>query len=305
MSRFMSDRGRQQVLAFVAAVAVGLGVVAAPQAATGGSVFQSAWRDGVRCAGVSSVLGAERRPADLRLSAGGGQAGEWLPGAVLRAPTAWSCTRRTPRLTPSCSGRVNDDVLKREGRDWLDIPAAGSGGHRLCRVRRDQHTVCGEFLRYWRSRAWISATQAPASRVAGAVGAATLPAADRENVRRLRGDDPALRARADGADTEPRPAVRCATRLGVELLPLHLKILAINDFHGQLSTGRRVAGKNVGGAAYLAAYIEQHRAQAQYSLTVHAGDMVGASEPVSALFKDQPTMEFLNMLGLSRHLGQP
>ena len=39
MSRFMSDRGRQQVLAFVAAVAVGLGVVATPQAATADLCF--------------------------------------------------------------------------------------------------------------------------------------------------------------------------------------------------------------------------------------------------------------------------
>jgi 2',3'-cyclic-nucleotide 2'-phosphodiesterase (5'-nucleotidase family) len=40
---------------------------------------------------------------------------------------------------------------------------------------------------------------------------------------------------------------------------LHIQLLGINDFHGQLSEGRRVANRPVGGAAVLAAYL--HAAQ--------------------------------------------
>lgn len=37
---------------------------------------------------------------------------------------------------------------------------------------------------------------------------------------------------------------------------LHVQVLGINDFHGQLSEGRWVANRPVGGAAVLAAYLE-------------------------------------------------
>ncbi|MBC7837504.1 MAG: hypothetical protein H7Y39_02515, partial [Nitrospiraceae bacterium] len=36
---------------------------------------------------------------------------------------------------------------------------------------------------------------------------------------------------------------------------LHVQILGINDFHGQISAGRRVANRPVGGAAVLASYL--------------------------------------------------
>ncbi len=78
---------------------------------------------------------------------------------------------------------------------------------------------------------------------------------------------------------------------------LHIKILAINDFHGRLSAGRMVGNRPVGGAAVLAAYLKAaERGIEHNTLIVHAGDQVGASSPVSALLKDEPSIMFMNTL---------
>jgi 5'-nucleotidase len=75
-------------------------------------------------------------------------------------------------------------------------------------------------------------------------------------------------------------------------------LLAINDFHGQLSAGRRVGNRPVGSAAVLAAYLDAAQAGAEdHTLIVHAGDHVGASPPASALLQDEPSISFLNLLG--------
>ncbi|MFC5653213.1 bifunctional 2',3'-cyclic-nucleotide 2'-phosphodiesterase/3'-nucleotidase [Paenibacillus solisilvae] len=78
--------------------------------------------------------------------------------------------------------------------------------------------------------------------------------------------------------------------------PVNVQILGINDFHGQLDTTSNFGAGNVGGAAYLAAYLKQERAANPNTLLVHAGDSVGASAPVSSLERDKPTLEFLNLL---------
>ncbi len=80
-----------------------------------------------------------------------------------------------------------------------------------------------------------------------------------------------------------------------------IRLLGFNDFHGQLSQGRTVSGRPVGGAAVLASYLEA--AQQGYegrSLIIHAGDHVGASPPASALLQDEPSIQFLNLL-TNRH----
>jgi 5'-nucleotidase len=75
------------------------------------------------------------------------------------------------------------------------------------------------------------------------------------------------------------------------------KLLAINDFHGQLSEGRLVQGRPVGGAAVLAAHLQAAGAELEgRTLIVHAGDHVGASPPESALLQDEPAIELLNSL---------
>lgn len=92
-----------------------------------------------------------------------------------------------------------------------------------------------------------------------------------------------------------------------------LDILAINDFHGQLevvpptSGNGRVAipgGTTVpaGGGAFLATHLDRLRAEAKargaYSVTVAAGDLIGATPLLSAAFHDEPTIEALNKMGL-------
>lgn len=78
---------------------------------------------------------------------------------------------------------------------------------------------------------------------------------------------------------------------------LLIKILGINDFHGQISAGRFLNDEPVGGAAVLASYLKQ----AQYGMEDRTlisiiGDQVGASPPASGLLHDEPTILFTNSL---------
>jgi 5'-nucleotidase len=79
---------------------------------------------------------------------------------------------------------------------------------------------------------------------------------------------------------------------------VRVQVLGLNDFHGQLMPGKQLRGRPVGGAAVLGAYL---RAAAQRfpgdTLIVHAGDHVGASPLESALLRDEPSIQFLNLLG--------
>ncbi|HEY3411699.1 MAG TPA: bifunctional metallophosphatase/5'-nucleotidase [Armatimonadota bacterium] len=80
-------------------------------------------------------------------------------------------------------------------------------------------------------------------------------------------------------------------------VPVH--ILALNDFHGHIQADRTITVRGqklpVGGAAWLTGIFRARRAAQPGTLLVDAGDMVGASPPVSSLFRDEPTVEFLNM----------
>jgi 5'-nucleotidase len=92
--------------------------------------------------------------------------------------------------------------------------------------------------------------------------------------------------------------------------PVPLQLLAINDFHGQLETpsgsSSRLDGYTAttlgpfGGSEYLATQIKQLEAQSQQAntLTVAAGDLIGASPLLSAAYHDEPTIEALNLVGL-------
>jgi 5'-nucleotidase len=92
--------------------------------------------------------------------------------------------------------------------------------------------------------------------------------------------------------------------------PTHtqIQLLAINDFHGNLapnlatSSSGNVNGIPAGGAEYLATHLKQMRAAAaakgEQSVTVAAGDLIGASPLLSAAFHDEPTIEALNGMGL-------
>ena len=91
--------------------------------------------------------------------------------------------------------------------------------------------------------------------------------------------------------------------------PTHsqIQLLAINDFHGNLEppsgSSGNINGTPAGGAVYLATHLKQLRAAAaakgQDSVTVAAGDLIGASPLLSAAFHDEPTVEALNGMGLA------
>jgi 2',3'-cyclic-nucleotide 2'-phosphodiesterase (5'-nucleotidase family) len=87
-------------------------------------------------------------------------------------------------------------------------------------------------------------------------------------------------------------------------------ILTLSDFHGQLIPLSQAADNlpapasnptySIGGAAYLKPWFDVYRAEARSgSITVTAGDSVGASPPISAFFGDKPTIELQNMMGLT------
>ncbi len=79
--------------------------------------------------------------------------------------------------------------------------------------------------------------------------------------------------------------------------PVPLQILSINDFHGALDRSSSSFG-GTGGIDYLATNMGVREAEARHSLTVSAGDMIGASPLLSAAFHDEPTIEAMNLLGL-------
>jgi len=92
--------------------------------------------------------------------------------------------------------------------------------------------------------------------------------------------------------------------------PVDLRILAINDFHGYLKPpagGIRIADpadktKKIavaaGGAEHMATLVKQLRQEAKNTIFVAAGDLIGASPFLSAMFHDEPTIESLSMMGL-------
>ena len=92
--------------------------------------------------------------------------------------------------------------------------------------------------------------------------------------------------------------------------PVNVKLLAINDFHGNLKPPRggiRIkdpadASKTIevaaGGAEHLATAVAQLRAKNPNHAFVAAGDLVGATPLLSALFRDEPTIEALSAMGL-------
>lgn len=78
---------------------------------------------------------------------------------------------------------------------------------------------------------------------------------------------------------------------------VQLRIIAINDFHGHIATSSGAFG-GVGRADYLATNIAAVRAEYEHSVFVSAGDLIGGSPLVSALFHDEPTIQAMNLMGL-------
>ncbi|GGM00035.1 bifunctional metallophosphatase/5'-nucleotidase [Nakamurella endophytica] len=84
-----------------------------------------------------------------------------------------------------------------------------------------------------------------------------------------------------------------------------IRLMSFNDLHGNLTPPAGSSGRvtladgstvDAGGAAYLATHVTQLRKAARHSVLLSTGDNIGASPLNSALFHDEPTIEFLNDL---------
>jgi len=88
-----------------------------------------------------------------------------------------------------------------------------------------------------------------------------------------------------------------------------ITVLDISDYHGQLVPLLEAADNvavapavnptfAIGGSAFLKPWFDVYRSEAKDgSLTLAAGDSVGATPPISAFFGDTPTIELMNMMG--------
>jgi 5'-nucleotidase len=91
-------------------------------------------------------------------------------------------------------------------------------------------------------------------------------------------------------------AIGAGAAWAVPAANLKVKLLAINDFHGQLSP-KTVSGRPAGGAAVLAAYLKNAQlGMEDRSIIISDGDFVGASPANSALLQDEPSIQFFNTL---------
>lgn len=86
-----------------------------------------------------------------------------------------------------------------------------------------------------------------------------------------------------------------------------ISLLAFNDLHGNLEPPQLSVRETLnqmptlvpaGGVAYMASAIAQLKAENPHHAVVSAGDMIGASPLVSALFLDEPTIEAVNAIGI-------
>ena len=87
-----------------------------------------------------------------------------------------------------------------------------------------------------------------------------------------------------------------------------VRLIGFNDFHGNLeppriainapAAGGATVAVPAGGAAYFAGAIAALKAENTNHAVISAGDMIGASPLVSALFLDEPTIEAFNLMGV-------
>jgi len=95
--------------------------------------------------------------------------------------------------------------------------------------------------------------------------------------------------------------------------PVQVKLMAINDFHGNfqppsttnggtvvLANGAGTKSVTAGGAAYMATLLTQMRAKANgaNNILVGAGDLIGASPYASSITNDEAAVDILNAMGM-------
>lgn len=77
---------------------------------------------------------------------------------------------------------------------------------------------------------------------------------------------------------------------------IEIQLINVSDWHGQLDP-LVVGTTQVGGAAALSAYFQAERAANPNTLTLTAGDAVGATPPLSSFFADEPAILAMNLMG--------
>lgn len=89
---------------------------------------------------------------------------------------------------------------------------------------------------------------------------------------------------------------------GQKLATVNVQLLAFNDYHANLEppsgSSGRIGTTDAGGIEYFATHIADLKATNPNTIVVGAGDMIGASPLLSALFHDEPSIESLNEAGL-------
>ena len=94
---------------------------------------------------------------------------------------------------------------------------------------------------------------------------------------------------------------------GGDTTPFAVKVIGFNDYHGNLESPGTFGSSlsvpaadrpPVGGADFLAAHVTRLKSQNPMNVVVGAGDSIGASPLISALFHDEPAVETLNRVGL-------
>ncbi|MEP7156226.1 MAG: bifunctional metallophosphatase/5'-nucleotidase [Betaproteobacteria bacterium] len=114
-----------------------------------------------------------------------------------------------------------------------------------------------------------------------------------------------------GCAIQPERAAQ--TALAPPTGTVDVKIIAFNDLHGNLktpnlrvpvpdatqSTGFRL--EPAGGVEQFSALVKSLRAKNPNHIVVSAGDLVGATPLMSAFFRDEPTIEAMNLVGVDLH----
>ena len=93
-----------------------------------------------------------------------------------------------------------------------------------------------------------------------------------------------------------------------------VKLIAVNDFHGQLQVVPSDSGAKVsvldptantgvsslyaGGGAYLASLVKQLKASNENSIVIAAGDIIGAAQPISSLTSEEAAIDVMGEIGL-------
>lgn len=93
--------------------------------------------------------------------------------------------------------------------------------------------------------------------------------------------------------------VAAAAPDGAPNAPVHLQILAVSDWHGQLDPLSIQNVGNVGGAGTISTYWKRDRIGNPNTLTLTAGDAFGATPPLASFFDEEPALKAMNLMGFT------